>query len=112
MRIIGFVLQCHFDRHAEHVGLRLAGRGKVAAHVQDVALADGEVHLDRILLDDGRKHGRGAGADELAERDLARRHPAVERRRHFGVAEIDRRLLGVRRACCRFARALSRVASA
>ena len=27
---------------------------------------------------------------------MARRHPAVERRRHFGVAEIDRRLLGVR----------------
>jgi hypothetical protein len=91
-----FVLQRHFDRRAEDIGLRLAGRGKARAHLQNVALAGGEVRVDRIHLHDGCEHGRRVGADELAERHLARTHCAVERRRHLGVVEIDRGLLRIR----------------
>ena len=54
-----------------------------------------EIHVDRIELHDGGEHLRAAGADQLADRDLARRDDAVERRHHLGVVEIDLRLLGV-----------------
>ena len=52
-----------------------------------VLFADIEIHPDRIELDDGGEHGRRVvAADIFADRDLARGHDAVERRRHLGIA--------------------------
>ena len=54
--------------------------------------------------------GVESGADQFADRDLARGHDAVERRGHVGVAEIDLGLLrvglrrlqvGLREVACR-----------
>jgi hypothetical protein len=39
--------------------------------------------------------GRAIGSHQLAQRNLARRHDSVEGRLHLGVAEVERRLLGL-----------------
>src|SRR6185437_8024031 len=57
-----------------------------------IRLADREIDVDRIGLDDSRQHrGRGTAADIIADRYLARRHDAVIGRRHAGIAVIDLR---------------------
>ena len=68
--------------------LRDAERRISARMLQHVLLADVEVHVDRVDLDDGGELGRAIGADQLADRHLSRRHDAVERRLHLGVAEL------------------------
>ena len=67
--------------------------------MQDVALARGEIHIDRIELNDRGENGGGIRPDQLADRDLPRRHDAVEGRGYVGVAEVDLGLLlvGLRR---------------
>ena len=90
MRIAGLGLQADLDRNLLRSSRVNAALRHVGAHAQHVLLADVEVHVDRIELHDGGEHGRRRrAADILADRDLARRDDAVERRRDLGVVEVE-----------------------
>ena len=112
MRIAFVGLQPDLDRHLLELRLGDAAPPHLGADVQHVLLADVEVHVDRIELDDGGELGRAAGADQLADRHQARGDDAVERRLHLGVAEIDGGLLGVGLRLLEPGRAESRLAVA
>ena len=89
-------LQRDFDRHfADDIGGANAMFGHCGADRFHVALADGEIHPDRIELIDGRELRRRIGADEFADRDEMLGHRAVERGIDAGVAIVDLRLLQI-----------------
>ena len=56
---------------------------------QDLRLAQGEIDVERIGLDDRRELGRPGDADQRADIDEVIGDDAVERREHLGVAEVD-----------------------
>ena len=72
MRIAGLALEADLDRNLLEIFEGDAAGFDAGADALHIALADGEVHVDRLELDYGRKRRRTAGADELAQRDLAR----------------------------------------
>ena len=78
------------------VGRADAAARQVRTNTKDVLLANAEVHVDRIELNDGGKQGRrGPGADQFVKRHLAGRYDTIKRRHHMCVAEIDRRLFDI-----------------
>ncbi len=70
---------------AEHVAV--AERGERLAHR---AFVGGEADIDRVDRDQRGQHGRGGpGRDEVADRHVDAPDTAVDRRPHFGVAEVE-----------------------
>ena len=53
MLIAGFRLQPDFDRDAQQIAARAAAFREIGAHLENIALAGGEIDVDRIELDDG-----------------------------------------------------------
>ena len=95
MRISLVALQPDLDRHFLELLVADAEPSDLLAHAQDVPLADVEIHVDRIELNDGGELGRAVGSDQLAFRNQPRRDVAVERRLDLGVTEIEFGLGGV-----------------
>ncbi len=97
MRIAGLGLKTDFHRDLLEVlgrETRFLDAGTDALHV---AFADREVHINRRKLDDGGECRRPACSNELPQRDLARRHDAVEGRLDLRVAEVELGLLDIGR---------------
>ena len=63
--------------------------GEVSLDRQDLRLAQGEIDVERIGLDDRRELGRPGDADERADIDEVIGDDAVKRSEHLGVAEVD-----------------------
>jgi len=80
MRKAAFGLQSNLDRDFHQILACQSALSGVGADTQHILLADVEVHVDRLLLNDGGENGRRAGtANKFADRDLPRRHDTVER---------------------------------
>ena len=97
VRIAGLVLQADFDGDLLQILRGDPAFGHVGADAQHVLLADVEIDVDRIELDDRRKR-RGAGAPTSSpDRHLPRGDDAVERRLDLRIAEIELGLLDIGR---------------
>ena len=96
VRIAGLGLQADFDRNlVDQLGDSDAALRHLRTHALHVTFAQNEPYPDRVELHDGREFAGVVAADQFADRNLARRHDAVEGSRNRGVAEIDLRGLGL-----------------
>ena len=91
VRIALLALQPDLNRDVGQVGGAQcdAVLGEVSLDRQDLRLAQGEIDVERIGLDDRRKLGRPGDADQRADIDEVIGDDAVERGEHLGVAEVD-----------------------
>src|SRR5262249_10862337 len=68
--------------------------------LEDFALAGGEIHVNRILLDDRGEERRLAAADEIADVDVVAVYTPIDRREDLRVGEIEVRGFEVRPCHC------------
>src|SRR5580704_27393 len=93
MRIAILVLQPNLDRNIRKIcrSQGLTALGEVSPDRQNLRLARGEIHVERIGLNDGCERSRSARADQGADIDLMISDGAVKGSKDPGVAEVDGR---------------------
>ena len=95
MRISLLALKSDLNRNFLQVFTGKASLFDPCADALNVGLADCEVHVDRVELNDGGERSGAAGADKLTQRDVAGRHNAIERRFHLRIAKVELGLLDI-----------------
>ena len=90
MLIIRVRLQGDLDRNVPQILHPQPAAGQRRPDIQNIALADVEIHVDRVVLHDRRQHRwRRGAADVLADRNQPCCDDAVERRRNLRIVVID-----------------------